>query len=231
MSGIEIFGATLAALDAAIQIVRAVHQAVGDAKDLQPKLDAHRNELKATRVIIQTSSSEPDVRGNVKIMAVVKEVGVSVAAVTKHLETLGGRGRFAEVAHQLAKGKKEKAILEDLMCHLSRRKDDLTTLIGVLNVTLARKLGERLARPPEPEAKPFTSRIITNNTARSGGFMLNAPVTRGDSTVDQGRETDYLFIDNNTAESNGVMINYATTLEVLNDLANDFLVKIRSQNQ
>ncbi|KAH8172567.1 hypothetical protein LIA77_06822 [Sarocladium implicatum] len=233
-AGLAIFGATITALNTSISCVRAVRQAVTDAKELDEKLESHRKEMLTARVIVDSAASEPSILSNKSITDAVEEMGTSAAAITRHLESMGGRGRFAEIAHQLAKGSKEKATLEKLMAHLSRRKVDMIALIEVLNVTLSRMIKDRLDRLLISEDRTetrFRSRVITNNKATTGGFMLNAPVTTGDSTKDQWETTDYILIDKNEVESNGIMINYATTLENLNAMAEGFLATIRSQTQ
>ena len=207
---------------------------MSDAKELDEKLESHRKELTAARVIVDSAGSEPGILSNKQITDAVEEMGKSGMAITRHLETMGGKGRFAEIAHQLAKGRKEKATLEKLMDHLSRRKVDMIALIEVQNVTLFRMINDRLARLLESKANTetrFRSRVITDNKAKSGGFMLNAPVTTGDSTKDQWETADYILIHGNEVESHGIMINYATTLDNLNAMAEGFLATIRSQTQ
>ncbi|KAL6860368.1 hypothetical protein ACO1O0_004395 [Amphichorda felina] len=228
----DIFGAVLASLDVTIRLVRSIHNAVGDAKDLPAVLASHRKELDLTKAIVASVCAEPSLQQNAKIATAVREIGVSTMAVQKHLNSLGKRNQFQEIAHQLLKGGKESKTLQTLMEELSRRKNDLTVLTGVLNVTLARRIENKLKEIDARYAsanKRHTSRRITNNSASGRAFMMNAPVLTGPSDKDPFADIDEVVVDNNTASDDAIMLNYATTIDMLNRLADEFISKIRGE--
>ncbi|KAF4998183.1 hypothetical protein FDECE_11860 [Fusarium decemcellulare] len=228
----DIFGAVLASLDVSIRLVRAIHDAVGDAKDLPTVLASHRKELYLTRAIVDSARAEPELQQHADITRAVEEIGVSTIAIQKHLDSLGGRSQFKEIAHQLFKGGKESKTLITLTDHLSRRKDDLMALIGVLNVTIARRLEARLQEVADlytSAERRHTSRRIMNNSASGRAFMINAPVVSGPSDKDPFEHIDEVVVDNNTATDDAIMLNYATTIDILNRLADEFVRKIRGQ--
>ncbi|KAI0854553.1 hypothetical protein F4860DRAFT_499139 [Xylaria cubensis] len=240
MAGLEIFGATIAALDITTQIVRAVYTAVTSAVELSELLDSHQQELLKSKIIVKAAQDEPEVRKSTSVQASVESIGASALAVQKHLEKLGGRGFFKEMAHQLLKGKQERKSLQKLMDKLTSAKADLTTSIGVLNVSLASTLRERLNnlssqlanQLPSSTTSRFRSRIVTNNATTGQGFMLNGPLQMGATgleTPDPYKDIDYLLIDGNRTGDLSTMINYPTTVTILESLADRFLAKIRSE--
>ncbi|RYP05332.1 hypothetical protein DL764_003877 [Monosporascus ibericus] len=239
MSGLEIFGATLAAVQAALQVIRAIHGVISDAKEIRTSLEEHQRQLDMTTIIIRSARAEPAIQQHRGAMDATEEIGTIALAVQKHLTSMSGNGRFTEIAGQLVKGRQRKEILGRLMSQLSDRKDDLTAFIGIVNVELAQKLTKQLEQltiqprgAPSLEGSRFRSRVITNNKAGGRGVMLNGPVIRGDEQLDKEdnwKDIDHVLIDGNEVKDSGFMVNYANTIDNLKAVANDVLSKVRGE--
>ncbi|ODA81305.1 hypothetical protein RJ55_04270 [Drechmeria coniospora] len=240
-SGLEIFGAVIAGLDATILIVSKVHDAIRDAKELPERLRGYRKELEMAKTIVRSSCEEPTIRTKKEVVEAVQEIGVVAFALDKCLRQLDqGRGRVKQMAHQLIKGGKEVGEIEKSMGYLGRRKDDLVVLIGLLNTSLSQKVKEQLDRlesryasglASAALAKPHreTCRTVTDNTATGASFMFNGPVVTGPSDRDPYADIDKVSIHGNRTEGSATMLNYAVHIDVLERLADNFLKKVRGE--
>ncbi|KAI1139617.1 hypothetical protein F5Y05DRAFT_411805 [Hypoxylon sp. FL0543] len=212
---------------------------------MRSTLEEHQKQLTIAALIIKAAHAEPALKQDPGALKATEEIGTTAQAIEKHLKSMSGSGRFTEIASNLVKGKQKKEVLNRLMGQLSRRKDDLIAFIGIVNVDLSQRLTDQLqqllAKPggmtgleggsKTPDSR-YRSRIITNNTARGKGFMLNGPAVRGDKELDKKdlwEDVDYLLIDGNQVEDSGFMINYATTLNNLKAIADDVLSKVQRE--
>lgn len=85
-------------------MVLSAHNAVRDIEELQAVLETHRRGFEAAKVIISSANEEPDLQGDIRITKAVQHVGVSSAAVQKHLDSLGGRSRYREIENTCYEG-------------------------------------------------------------------------------------------------------------------------------
>jgi hypothetical protein len=132
------------------------------------------------------------------------------------------------MAHQLLHGDSDRKKIDKFMGRLTRAKDNVTMLIGTVDIKIARELKSALdqmmdelpSRPSTPTAKgagqiPVTSRIVRYNRTSGRAVQLNAPVVKGDAGVDPWAHITQVIVENNVATGSSKQINTSITLENL----------------
>lgn len=229
---LEISGTVLTFLDATIRIVKSVHDAVADAKDLPAVLASHDKEIAAVKAVVASVCKEPGLQNDANVTDAVKSIGAGALAVQKHLSSLGGRSQFQEIGHQLLRGTKDRETLNKLMQNLSNAKDNLLALISIFNVGISSQIEEKMTEILNLPTGGLTDqretkRIITRNEVSGRGFMMNAPVVSSGSGENLWKDIYEVRIEDNKAADQGVMLNHPATIQILEQMANNVLAKIQ----